>query len=118
MAELPPQPTGNYKALADFAPELVRITDDVLFGHVWERPALAKRDRSLATIAALVALRAAEQLPVHLKRGLANGLTREEIVEAITHLAFYSGWPSAMTAMNVARTVFEETPPPRNQDRR
>ncbi|HME58735.1 MAG TPA: carboxymuconolactone decarboxylase family protein [Terracidiphilus sp.] len=101
-------PTAAAKAIGSFSPKLVSLTDDVLFGDVWERSALSRRDRSLATITALIALRASEQLPFHLKRGIVNGLTQEEIVELITHMAFYSGWPSAMSAIGVAKRVFEE----------
>jgi 4-carboxymuconolactone decarboxylase len=101
-------PTGAEKAIGNFSPKLVSLTDDVLFGDVWERSALSKRDRSLTTITALIALRASEQLPFHLKKGVENGLTQEEIVELITHMAFYSGWPSAMSAIAVAKKVFEE----------
>jgi len=100
--------TAAEKAIGHFSPKLVSLTDDVLFGDVWERSALSKRDRSLATITALIALRASEQLPFHLKRGVE---TQEEIVELITHMAFYSGWPSAMSAIAVARKVFEEDKP-------
>ena len=101
-------PTPAEKAIGAFSPKLVSLTDDVLFGDVWERPALSKRDRSLATISALIALRASEQLCFHLKRGVENGLKQEEIVELITHMAFYSGWPSAMSAITAAIKVFEE----------
>ena len=89
------------------APKLLDLTDNVLFGDIWERPALAKRDRSLVTVAALIALNRTEQLPFHLKRALENGVTQEEIVELITQLAFYSGWPTAMSAVRRARAVFE-----------
>ena len=92
----------------DVAPKLVDLTENVLFGDVWERPGLAKRDRSLITIATLVALNRTEQLPFHLARGLENGLTKDEIVEAITHLAFYSGWPTAMSAIRLAKEAFDE----------
>jgi 4-carboxymuconolactone decarboxylase len=101
-------PTGAEKFIGSFSPKLVSLTDDILFGDVWERSALSKRDRSLATITALIALRASEQLPFHLKKGVENGLKQEEIVELITHMAFYSGWPSAMSAITVAKKVFEE----------
>ena len=101
-------PTGAEKLIGNFSPKLVSLTADVLFGDVWERSALSKRDRSLATIAALIALRASEQLPFHLKKGVENGLTQEEIVELITHMAFYSGWPSAMSAITVAKKIFED----------
>jgi len=103
----PSQQTSAQRAIGAFSPKLVSLTDNVLFGDVWERSALSKRDRSLATITALIALRASEQLPFHLKRGLENGLKQEEIVELITHMAFYAGWPSAMSAVNVAKKIFE-----------
>lgn len=80
------------------APKLAQVTDDVLFGDIWERPALSKRDRSLITVAALVSLYRLEQLPFHLAQALENGLTREELAEAVTHLAFYAGWPAAASA--------------------
>lgn len=96
------------EALREFAPQLVKYTEEVIFGDLWEREELSRRDRSLVTITALVALGRAEQLPIHLKRGLNNGLTKEEIIEAITHLAFYSGWPTAMSAATIAKREFEQ----------
>ena len=99
------QPSSARRALGDFAPKLVELTDDVLFGDVWERPELSKRDRSLITCAALVALGKTEQMSFHFPRALENGVTREELIELITHLAFYAGWPSAMSAMNRAREL-------------
>lgn len=90
------------------APKLVDLTEKVLFGDVWERPGLSKRDRSLITCAALVALNRTEQLRGHLVRAETNGVKRDEIIELITHLAFYSGWPTAMSAATVAKGVFEE----------
>ncbi|WP_433802249.1 carboxymuconolactone decarboxylase family protein [Actinomycetospora sp. CA-084318] len=90
------------------APKLGELTRDVVFGDVWERPELSKRDRSLITVAALVSLYRPEQLVGHLHRALDNGLTREELVEAITHLAFYAGWPSAVTALNRLEGVLDE----------
>jgi 4-carboxymuconolactone decarboxylase len=89
-------------------PKLIELTENVLFGDVWERPGLSKRDRSLITVAALVAMVRPEQLKGHLERALGNGVTRDEISELITHLAFYGGWPAAMTAARVAKTVFED----------
>jgi 4-carboxymuconolactone decarboxylase len=80
----------------------------VLFGEVWERPGLSPRDRSLITVTSLVSLYRTNELPFHLKRALDNGVTRDELIELITHLAFYSGWPTAMTALQIARRVFEE----------
>jgi 4-carboxymuconolactone decarboxylase len=92
---------------ADLAPALVAYTDDVLFGDVWERPGLSKRDRSLMTVAALTAAGNAEQLVYHLEFAQENGLSKPELIEAITHLAFYAGWPKAMSAMAVAQKVFD-----------
>lgn len=89
------------------APALVGYTETVIYGDVWERPELSKRDRSLITVAALVTAYRPEQLAVHLGRALDNGVTKEELAEAITHLAFYSGWPSAMTAADVLTKVLE-----------
>lgn len=94
--------------IGDVAPKLAELTEDVLFGDVWERPGLSKRDRSLITVATLVALNRTEQLPFHLARALENGVTKEEIVELITHLAFYSGWPTAMSAIMLAKSAFKE----------
>lgn len=103
------KPSAAIEKIRAMAPKLVELTEGALFGDVWERPGLSKRDRSLITVAALVALYRGDQLRGHLQRALANGVTKEEIVEAITHLAFYSGWPTAMTAMNIAKEVFEAT---------
>ena len=102
------EPTGARKSFGDIAPTLAEITDKVLFGDVWERPGLGKRDRSLVTITSLISLYRTNELPFHLKRALENGVTKDEIVETITHLAFYAGWPPAMTALSIARKVFEE----------
>ena len=90
------------------APKLIELTEKVLFGDVWERPGLKKRDRSLITVAALVAMNRTEQLRGHLERALGNGVTEDEIVEIITHMAFYSGWPTAMSAALLAKEVFEQ----------
>src|SRR5215475_9161835 len=90
------------------APKLIDLTEKVLFGDVWERPGLSKRDRSLITVATLVALNRTEQLRGHLERALLNGVTKDEIVEVITHLAFYSGWPTAMSAALIAKEIFEK----------
>jgi 4-carboxymuconolactone decarboxylase len=93
---------------ADIAPALGEYTDKVLFGDVWKRPGLAPRDRSLVTVAALVALYRTNELPFHLRWALENGVTKDELVELVTHLAFYAGWPAANTAVTIARTVFAE----------
>ena len=86
--------------LAKLAPKFIALNTDVLFGDIWERPELSKRDRSLITVAALISLYRTEQLGFHLNRAMENGVSRDELVEAITHLAFYTGWPNAMTALN------------------
>jgi 4-carboxymuconolactone decarboxylase len=99
------EPSGAAKLLGDFAPALVSFTDDVLFGQVWTRPGLSPRDRSLVTVTALAAAGNTEQLTFHLGLARQNGLTQEELTEAITHLAFYAGWPRAMSAMAVAKQV-------------
>jgi 4-carboxymuconolactone decarboxylase len=103
--------TGKTRAqelLGDTAPELVRLTDEVLFGQVWADPGLSPRDCSLVTVAALVSLGRTEQLRSHLRRGLDNGLGKDELVRAITHLAFYAGWPAAMTAITELKKITEE----------
>nr|WP_294847544.1 carboxymuconolactone decarboxylase family protein [uncultured Sphingomonas sp.] len=92
----------------DVAPRLTEITDKVLFGDVWQRPELSPRDRSLATISALIALYRHNELPFHLGKALDNGVTRDEVVETITHIAFYAGWPCAGTAIGIARQVFAD----------
>jgi 4-carboxymuconolactone decarboxylase len=90
----------------DFAPALVHFTDDVLFGEAWPRPELSRRDRSLVTVASLLTSGSTEQLVFHLGLARDNGATEQELIEAITHLAFYAGWPKAMSAMAVAKRVF------------
>jgi 4-carboxymuconolactone decarboxylase len=102
------RPRPSQGAIGDFAPKLAQITDDVLYGDIWERPELSKRDRSLATVAALIALNRPDQLRSHLRIARQNGLRQEELIETITHLAFYAGWPNAVTAVGVAREVFKE----------
>jgi 4-carboxymuconolactone decarboxylase len=101
-------PDAAKKSIGDIAPKLAELSDGVLFGDMWERPQLGKRDRSLATVAALVALHRPEQLRFHLQHALNNGVTRDELIEVITHLAFYAGWPNAMSAVGVAKEVFSK----------
>ena len=99
---------GAQNLIGDFAPKLVELTDGVLFDDVWERKQLSKRDRSLATVAALVAMNRPDQLRFHLNFAVQNGVTKEELIETITHLAFYAGWPNAMSAIMVAKELFEK----------
>lgn len=99
------QANGPRKAFGDIAAKLAEISEDVLFGDIWERPELSKRDRSLITCAALVALGKTEQMDFHFPRALENGVTREELVELVTHLAFYAGWPNAMSAVTRLRQL-------------
>src|SRR5436305_8251645 len=98
-----PPPPGEH--LRDIAPKLADLTRDVVFGDIWERPQLKKRDRSLMTISALIAMNRVEQLPGHINRALTNRLTKEEIIEVITHHAFYSAWPNAMSALGTVLTA-------------
>ena len=109
MATVPsPAVAAAREKVRKVAPKLIDLTEKVVFGDVWERPGLSKRDRSLITVAALMATYRPEQLRVHLSRALENGVTKEELGELITHLAFYSGWPTAMTAATIAQDVFEQ----------
>ena len=103
----PAQPSRAQQLFGDVAPGLAQLTDDVLFGDVWMRPGLSKRDRSLITVSALVAMNRPDQLRSHLALAQQNGVTQEELVEAITHLAFYAGWPSAVSGALVAKEVFK-----------
>jgi 4-carboxymuconolactone decarboxylase len=100
------EPSPAQRMIGDVAPKLVELTDDVLFGDIWERPGLSKRDRSLITVAALVALYRTRELPSHLARALENGVGKDELIELITHLAFYAGWPCAMSAATAATELF------------
>ena len=87
--------------IGDVAPKLTEITEQIVYGDIWQRPGLAPRDRSLITVAALIAMNRTEQLPFHMRLAMENGVTKEELVETITHLAFYSGWPTAMSAIRL-----------------
>ena len=91
-----------------FAPKLMELNEQVLFGDIWERPGLSKRDRSLITVSTLVALYRINELPFHIGRAIENGVTKDELVELFTHLAFYAGWPNAMTAITLAMNILDE----------
>lgn len=100
--------TGGKNAFGDFAPGMVHYTDRVLFDEVWEREGLSKLDRSLVTVAALTALGKVDQLQFHLGYARQNGLTDDELKEALLHLAFYSGWPNGMGATSVLKSILEK----------
>jgi 4-carboxymuconolactone decarboxylase len=102
------QPSRAQQLMGDIAPKLAQLTDSVLFGDVWARPGLSRRDRSLVTVSALIAMNRPDQLRSHLALARENGVTRDELIEAITHLAFYAGWPSAVTAIGVAKEVLTQ----------
>lgn len=101
--------TAGRDKLGDFAPQFAALNDDVLFGEVWARETeLSPRDRSIVTVSALISAGSFEQLSVHLNKAKANGVTKEEMVEIITQLAFYNGWPKAWSAFNQAKEIFED----------
>ena len=101
-------PSSARDAVRGTVPKMIEVAEQVIYGDVWERPGLSKRDRSLIVIASLISTYRPEQLRGHLARALDNGVTKDEIAEVITHLAFYAGWPASMTAANIAREVFEQ----------
>ena len=108
----PPSPEERdvplHRRLEELAPKFVELSDDVVFGDIWRRPGLSKRDRSLVTVAALVALHRDRYIRVHMKLAMQNGVTSEELVEAITHLAFYAGFPNATTALTALQELLAE----------
>lgn len=105
------EPSSAERLFGDFAPALVDFTDNVLFGQVWPREELSQRDRSLITVAALITGGHSEQLGFHLGKARDNGISEQELIEAITHLAFYAGWPRAMSAAGVAKALFNSDDP-------
>ena len=109
MSTLPAAATSAREEARPVIPRVIELTESLVYGDIWERPGLSKRDRSLITIAALVAMYRPDQLKGHLERGLGNGLSKAEISEVITHLTFYCGWPSAMSAAKVARPIFDRS---------
>jgi 4-carboxymuconolactone decarboxylase len=108
MTDQPTQVGGGRKLFGDFAPKLAELTDDVLFADIWNRPELSARDRSLITVAVLTAGGNTDQLGYHLGRAVENGVTQEELIEAITHVMLYAGWPRGMSAMGVAKQLFTD----------
>jgi 4-carboxymuconolactone decarboxylase len=101
-------PSRAQQLMGATAPKLAELTDDVLYADIWERPQLSKRDRSLITVTALIVLNRPDQLRSHLALARQNGVTEEELIETITHMAFYSGWPSAVSAVAIAKDVFQK----------
>lgn len=108
MTQDKPPMNAARQALGEIASALADLSDNMLFGQIWERPQLSKRDRSLITCTALVALGWTEQMKTHFPRAIRNGVKKEELIEMITHMAFYSGWPSAVTAALNAKEIFEK----------
>ncbi|MBS1097817.1 carboxymuconolactone decarboxylase family protein [Gluconobacter sphaericus] len=111
------EPMAARQSFGDIAPKLAEISDKVLFGQVWAGAGLSPRDRSLVTITSLISLYRENELPFHMKKALENGLTKDEIIAVITQLAFYSGWPTAMTALGIARQVFADADAAQQSDR-
>jgi len=108
MNDHPTQAGRGREMFGDFASKLAELTDDMLFADVWNRPELSPRDRSLITVSVLTAAGNTVQLRSHLALALQNGVTRDEIIEAITHVTLYAGWPQGMSAMGVAKQLFTE----------
>jgi 4-carboxymuconolactone decarboxylase len=104
---MPEAPVPARELVRGTVPKMIELSEQVIYGDIWERPGLSKRDRSLIVVASLISQYRPEQLRGHLARALDNGVTKDEIAKIITHLAFYSGWPGSMTAANIAREVFE-----------
>jgi 4-carboxymuconolactone decarboxylase len=103
-----PQQSRAQQLMGDIAPKMAELTDQILYGDIWQRRQLSKRDRSLATVSALIALNRPDQLRSHLALARQNGVTEEELIETITHLAFYSGWPNSVSAVAMAKEVFRK----------
>jgi 4-carboxymuconolactone decarboxylase len=102
---MPSESQAGQQAFGDIAPKLAQLSDNILFDDVWQRPELSPRERSLITVAALVALNRVEQLPFHLQLAQRNGVARQQLAELITHLAFYAGWPAGMGAAGILKEV-------------
>lgn len=102
------RPSVTPRVMNEFAPKLAEITNRVLYGEVWPDSTLSPRDRSLVTVSALVAMNRPDQLRSHLARARESGVTRDEVAALITHMAFYAGWPSAVSALTIANDVFQK----------
>jgi 4-carboxymuconolactone decarboxylase len=101
-------PSSSKHKIKTVVPKLVELIDSTVYGDLWERPELSKRDRSLITVAALISMRQTEQLRSHVEKALDNGVTAKEISEAITHLAIYAGFPAAISAALVAKPLLQQ----------
>ena len=110
MTVKPTPPSANREKVRATVPKLIDLTEQVLFGDIWERPALSKRDRSLVTVSALIACGQIAQITYHLNRAMDKGVTQLQAAEVVTHLAFYVGWPNAFSALPVIKDVFEKRP--------
>lgn len=101
--------TAGRDQLGEIAPQFAGFNDDILFGEVWAREKeLAPRERSIVTVTALITGGNFEQLPFHISKAIQNGVTKGELVEIITQLGFYAGWPKAWSAFNIAKKIFDE----------
>jgi 4-carboxymuconolactone decarboxylase len=101
-------PSSSKERARPVVPKLVEIIDATVYGDVWQRDALSRRDRSMITVATLVGMRQTDQLRSHLEKALDNGVTAAEIGELFTHVAFYAGFPAALSAALIARPLLEE----------
>ena len=101
-------PSSSKAKVQPVVPKLIEVVDKTIYGDIWERPELSKRDRSMVTIAALIGMRQTDQLKSHMEKALDNGVTPTELSEIMTHLAFYAGFPSSLSAALIARPLFEE----------
>jgi len=101
-------PRASIEKLNELSPEFATLTDEVLFNDIWNRPGLAARDKSLITISVLAALGRTDQLESHIRLGLENGLTEKEIQAAMTHIAFYAGWPAAVSGLQRYKSVIDQ----------
>lgn len=101
-------PSSSKHKVRPVVPKLVEVIDDVIYGDIWNRPGLTKRERSLITVSALVALGQTDQLRSHMEKALANGANPDELRETLTHLAFYVGFPSTLSASLITRSLFED----------
>jgi len=99
---------SSKEKLRPVVPKLVELIDQTVYGDLWERPELSKRDRSLATVSALVAMRQMDQLRSHLEKALDHGVTAQEISELLTHLAIYAGFPASLSAALIAKPLLQE----------